>query len=61
MPSVFKDHASYILALAEFAEGSKVVTWLDKTIAEVQVASGMKLKLKASRLQNGQVSYVTKR
>ncbi len=55
---MFKDKAPYILGLAEFREGPKVLAWIDKTIPEEQVAAGMKLKLTPTKLANGNVSYL---
>ncbi len=57
-PSMFQDQAPYMLGLAEFPEGPKVFAWIDKGITEDQVALGMKLKLKAVKLSNGNASYL---
>lgn len=57
-PSMFKDQAPYLLGLAEFPEGPKVFSWIDKTIPEDQISIGMKLKLNATKLVNGNLSYV---
>lgn len=56
-PSMFKGLAPYLLGLAEFPEGPKVFAWIDKTIPEDQIGIGMKLKLKATTLVNGNLSY----
>jgi uncharacterized OB-fold protein len=57
-PSMFKDQTPYTLGLAEFPEGPKVFAWIDKSIPEDQIVTGMKLKLCATRLPNSGVSYV---
>lgn len=56
-PSMFEDQAPYVLGLAEFSEGPKVFAWIDKTTPEDQISVGMKLKLIATKLQNGNLSY----
>lgn len=57
-PATFKDQAPYLLGLAEFSEGPKVFAWVDKAISEEQLTPGMKMKLKPSKLSNGNLSYV---
>ena len=56
-PSMFKDQAPYLLGLAEFTEGPKVFAGIDKAIPEDQISAGMKLKLNATKLANGNLSY----
>ncbi len=56
-PSLFKDQAPYMLGLAEFTEGPKVFALMDKTIPEEQISAGMKLRLNATKLANGNLSY----
>jgi len=57
-PATFKDQAPYLLGLAEFSEGPKVFAWVDNRIPEEQITPGMKMKLKASKLPNGNLSYL---
>jgi uncharacterized OB-fold protein len=57
-PSAFKEQSPYMLGLAEFTEGPKVFAWVDKLISEDQVVIGMKLKLKTTQLENGNLSYL---
>ncbi len=56
-PAMFKDQAPYILGLAEFAEGPKVLAWIDKTIPETEIAAGMKLELTVVKLANRNLTY----
>ncbi len=60
-PATFKDQAPYLLGLAEFSEGPKVFAWIDKEISEEQLTLGTKMKLKASKLSNGNLSYLLTR
>jgi uncharacterized OB-fold protein len=60
-PAAFKEQAPYTLGLAEMAEGPKVFAWIDKKIPEEQITIGMKLQLKASKLQNANVTYTLTR
>ncbi len=55
--TAFKDQAPYVLGLAELSEGPKVFAWVDKRIPEKQIIAGMRMKLKASKLTNGNMSY----
>jgi uncharacterized OB-fold protein len=57
-PAAFQDQAPYILGLAEFSEGPKVLAWIDRAIPERKVKTGVGLRLKATTLKNGQLSYV---
>jgi uncharacterized OB-fold protein len=57
-PAAFKDQAPYFLGLAEFSDGPKVFAWIDKLIPDDQVAIGMKMQLKATKLTNGTLSYM---
>ncbi len=57
-PSMFKDQAPYLLGLAEFSEGPKVFAWIEKEIPEDQLGAGMKLKLKVTKLTNGNLTYL---
>ncbi len=57
-PSMFKDQAPYLLGLAEFPEGPKVFAWIEKEIPEDQLRAGMKLKLKVTKLSNGNLTYL---
>lgn len=56
-PSMFKDHAPYILGLAEFAEGPKAFAWIDKGIPDDEISIGMRLKLRETNLANGNLCY----
>jgi len=56
-PSMFKDQAPYVLGLAEFSDGPKVFAWIDKTISDAQISIGMKLRLRATNLANGNLCY----
>ncbi len=60
-PSMFKDQAPYLLGLAEFPEGPKVFAWIEKEIPEDQLGAGMKLKLKVTKLTNGNLTYLLAR
>jgi uncharacterized OB-fold protein len=55
--SMFKEHAPYLLGLAELAEGPKVFAWIDKAIPNNQLVIGMKLKLQPTNLANGNLCY----
>jgi uncharacterized OB-fold protein len=57
-PAAFQDQAPYILGLAEFSEGPKVLAWIDRAIPETEVKAGLRLKLNPTTLKNGQLSYV---
>ena len=57
VPAAFQEQAPYILGLAEFAEGPKVFAWFDKRLSEDNLTVGMKLKLRVSKLPNGNFSY----
>ena len=57
-PAAFKEQAPYILGLAELTEGPKVFAWIDKSVAEDHILLGMKMRLKATRLSNGNWTYV---
>jgi uncharacterized OB-fold protein len=57
-PATFKGQAPYMLGLAQFSEGPKVFAWIDKAITQKQLTPGMKMKLKASKLSNGNLSYI---
>ncbi len=57
-PSTFKDQAPYLLGLAEFPEGPKVFAWIEKETPEDQLGVGMKLKLRVTKLANGNLSYL---
>ena len=57
---MFEDRAPYILGLAELSEGPKVFAWIEKTVPESQVTIGLKLKLKATALPNGNLAYILK-
>lgn len=57
-PAAFKEQAPYILGLAELTEGPKVFAWIDKSIAEDHISLGMKMRLNATRLSNGNWTYV---
>jgi len=54
---MFKDQAPYFLGLAELSDGPKVFAWIDKTIPDDQISIGMKLKLQATNLANGNLCY----
>jgi hypothetical protein len=54
---MFKDQAPYLLGLAELSEGPKVLAWIDKTIPDNHIRIGMKLKLQATNLANGNLCY----
>ncbi len=60
-PAAFKEQSPYVIGLAEFVEGPKVLAWIDKSISEGEVTIGMKLKLKSSKLPNGNLSYTLSR
>ena len=53
VPTAFKDQAPYVLGLAELAEGPKVFAWVDKSIKEDSISIGLKMKMKPTRLSNG--------
>ena len=57
-PSTFKEQAPYLLGLAQFSEGPKVLAWIDQRIPMERLKAGRRLKLKPSRLENGNISYV---
>jgi uncharacterized OB-fold protein len=57
-PPAFQGHAPYALGLAELDEGPKVFAWIDKAVREGQIAPGKKMRLKASKLPNGNLVYV---
>ena len=56
--AAFKELAPYVLGLASSSEGPKFFAWIDKSISEGQITIGMKLKLKTSKLPNGNLSYI---
>jgi len=57
-PALFKAEAPYLLGLAEFSEGPKVFAWIDRTIPEIDVKVGVRLKLKPFKLTNGNFAYI---
>jgi len=57
-PALFQDQAPYILGLAEFSEGPKVLAWIDRAVPESEVKAGVRLRLKATNLKNEQLSYI---
>ncbi len=57
-PASFKEQAPYLLGLAEFSEGPKVLAWIDLRIPEKNLKAGTKLKLKPTKLGNGNLSYL---
>ena len=57
-PAAFQDEAPYIVGLAEFSEGPKVLAWIDRAVPESDAKAGVKLRLKPMKLENGQLSYV---
>jgi len=57
-PESFKEQAPYVLGLAEFSEGPMVFAWIDRMIPEENLKVGTKLKLKPSKLENGNLSYI---
>ena len=57
-PAAFKEQAPYILGLAELTEGPKVFAWIDKSVVEDHILLGMQMRLKATRLSNGNWTYV---
>lgn len=57
-PAMFKDQVPYLLGLAEFTEGPKAFAWIDKQIPEGEVTAGIRLKLKPTKLSNGNLSYL---
>ena len=57
-PASFKEQAPYLLGLAEFSEGPKVFAWIDRRIPEENLKPGTKLRLKPSKLENGNLSYI---
>ncbi len=57
-PSSFKEQAPYLLGLGQFSEGPKVLAWIDQRIPMENLKPGTKLKLKPSKLANGNISYV---
>ena len=59
-PASFKEQAPYLLGLAEFSEGPKVLAWIDRTTPEENLKAGTKLKLKPAKLENGNFSYILK-
>ena len=57
-PTSFKEQAPYLLGLVEFSEGPKVLAWIDLRIPEENLKAGIKLKLRPSKLENGNFSYL---
>ncbi len=57
-PASFKEQAPYLLGLAEFSGGPKVLAWIDQKIPKGSLKAGIKLKLKPSKLENGNFSYL---
>ena len=57
-PAAFQDQAPYIIGLAELSEGPKVLAWIDRAIPETEVKTGVRLKLKPTNLNNGQLAYI---
>lgn len=57
-PASFKPEAPYTLALAELAEGPKILAWIDKSIPEDQIMIGMKLQVRVAKLPNEKFTYV---
>ena len=57
-PAAFTAEAPYLLGLAEFIEGPKVLAWIDRAIPEGDVKVGVELRLKPSKLGNGNLSYL---
>ena len=57
-PASFKEQAPYLLGLAKFSEGPKVLAWIDPRMPEKDLKVGTKLKLKPSKLANGNLSYL---
>jgi len=51
-PATIKERALCILGLAELIEGAGDFAWIDEQIVDDQIAIGMKLQLKASRLSS---------
>jgi hypothetical protein len=60
-PAAFAEQAPYLLGLAELAEGPKVFAWIDRKLSEESITIGMKLRLKTSKLSNGNLSYMLTR
>jgi uncharacterized OB-fold protein len=56
--SAFKEQGPYTLGLAELAEAPKAFAWIDKSVAEDHISLGMKMRLKATQLSNGNSTYV---
>lgn len=57
-PASFKEQVPYFLGLAQFCEGPKVFAWIDRRIPEENLKAGIKLKLRPSKLENGNFSYL---
>ena len=56
-PSGFEDDAPYILALAEFADGIRILGRLSQDIKSDNIKLGMPLKVTAIKLADDRVSY----
>ena len=57
-PEAFKGDAPYIVGLAEFSEGPKVLAWVDRAVPESTVKVGVKLRLKPLKLEDERFSYL---
>jgi uncharacterized OB-fold protein len=45
-PAAFKDEAPYVVGLAQFMDGPRVLAWVDRTIPESSMQVGARLSLK---------------
>ncbi|MBI2979343.1 MAG: Zn-ribbon domain-containing OB-fold protein [Chloroflexi bacterium] len=59
-PSGFENDTPYILGIAEFEEGVKILGRVSKEINPRDINVGMKIKLVPVKLANGQVIYEMK-
>jgi len=56
-PAAFKEEAPYILGLAQFSEGPRVLAWVDRAIPESSLKAGVSLRLKPFKLKDEHFAY----
>ena len=56
-PAGFEKDAPYMLGVAEFDDGVKVFGRIDKSLADDEVAGGMKVKVRKVDLGDDRISY----
>ena len=56
-PAGFEDEAPYIMGLAQFDGGIKVLALLNKSIPQTDIKVGMKVRIAPVELKNDNISY----